>query len=304
VVLIAAAGCAIQVIGCAYPDHPALYGWMQPTVRDVDVAAAEGQTSGDCHTIISPDTAQQAFQKVQRAPADPECHFEGVRAEGSVLALRWLRQSEALPPARLVPVECAATSEAGAGPFLLGVPPELEEACPAAARALQSALRGIAGDSPSRPESVAGRDTDNCPLVIGPETAHRLFAAVQQGPKDADCHFDGVQTQGAVLTLRWVRPGTSLAPARMVPRECVGSLGDTIRGFVLSVPSELEAACPAAAATLRGSRLAGAFESPGERMSGRKHVARPNLRVFLAMVGATVIAFALWNARKRSPSQP
>jgi hypothetical protein len=151
IVTAAVAGCAVQLLGCSYPQDYDLYRWMNPGEGDVEAAWFDGQIRSDCRSVIGPETARKVFETIRRLPADSDCRFDGTRAEGSVLLLRWSGRDGGLPPVRLIPRECAiGASEmtAASGHFILHIPRELRTACPRADAALQDLGSTLGAQSP------------------------------------------------------------------------------------------------------------------------------------------------------------
>ena len=92
-------------------------------------------------------------------------------------------------------------------------------------------------------ESTVRAEDTVCRQGISADTAARLFAILKRAP-EADCTFEGVETNGAHLEARWSRRAAPLPPVRVAPRECMPDVAQHAGRFAIDVPSTIVENCP------------------------------------------------------------
>src|SRR2546427_538956 len=110
-------------------------------------APARGAATA-CRAGISRDTTERLFAILNHPPAETQCTFNGVETDRSSLEARWSRSGTPLPPLRVVPRECAADGAQHTGPFVVEVPPELEQSCPSIGPVVTEFVRQVAAETP------------------------------------------------------------------------------------------------------------------------------------------------------------
>jgi hypothetical protein len=93
-------------------------------------------------------------------------------------------------------------------------------------------------------ELAARAEAPACRHGISRDTTERLFATLNHPPAEADCQFQGVDTDRARLEARWSHRGTLLPPVSVVTRECAPEGAQPSGPFVVDVPREIEQRCP------------------------------------------------------------
>ena len=93
-------------------------------------------------------------------------------------------------------------------------------------------------------QAAAQAGTTPCRDGISRHTTERLFAVLNHAPAEADCRFEGVQTNRTSLDARWSRSGTALPPVHVVPRQCSPDPAAHTGPFVVEVPAEIGENCP------------------------------------------------------------
>jgi MFS family permease len=109
---------------------------------------------------------------------------------------------------------------------------------PAGALAAAVVVWGVLGGSVGHAEVAV------CRHGISRATTERLFAALNHSPAEAECKFQGVDTDRARLEARWSYGGRLLPPVVVVPRACAGPGGHASGPFVVDVPPEVVQNCP------------------------------------------------------------
>jgi hypothetical protein len=94
----------------------------------------EAEDALRCFGGISPETAQQVFERLKAPLAEPACEFEGVTTQGPVLLATWKHDGTALPSARVQVRACMSPPPPGSGKFVVEIPEGLTAACPSAAQ--------------------------------------------------------------------------------------------------------------------------------------------------------------------------
>lgn len=136
----------------------------------INTVGANTEVAPPCSQGISRETTERLFTLLQRAPAEAECRFEGVRTERTRLEARWAHRGVALPPVTVVPRECAGRDARVAGLFAVDVPAQIAEHCPSVAALIGEFEKQVAQEAP------AGRlGSERDPLFRG---ARILFLAL------------------------------------------------------------------------------------------------------------------------------
>lgn len=121
-----------------------------------------------------------------------------------------------------------------------------------------------------RTASAAHAETTPCRQGITRETTERVFALLHRAPAEADCTFDGVQTDRSTLVARWSRAGVPLPPVSVVPRECAPSSAKHSGAFAVEVPREIAESCPSVLALIAALEQQVAEETPAGRLGSEK----------------------------------
>ncbi len=134
--------------------------------------------SQPCGAYVTPQTTRRVFDAAGRLALPPAYRFDGVRTEGSTLAVRFVRGASPCPPLTVTPRACVDPS-ARTDALVLSVPPALRDACPelaAVAHDLDRSLRREAavGDAVPRAPSPWPRVLRTAAMIA---LAASLFAA-------------------------------------------------------------------------------------------------------------------------------
>jgi hypothetical protein len=169
-----------------------------------------------CRAGISRQTTERLYAALNHLPAEADCAFDGVSTNQSTLEAHWSRGGTALPPLRVVPVECAPASARRSGPFVVEIPPEIGTACPSVVASIDAFVEQVAGETP-----VGRSGSEHDPLF---RIAQALFAGIAL--LAAVLLVRGVG-QRHRLDRRWVGAGIATFAAALVVRAALPfSLGN------------------------------------------------------------------------------
>lgn len=143
-----------------------------------------------------------------------------------------------------------------------------------------------------------------CRQGISRETTERLFALLNHAPAEADCRFEGVQTDRSRLVARWGRAGKSLPPVSVVPRECAPSTARHAGAFVIDVPPEIAQGCPSVAALIAEFEKQVTNESPAGRQGSEADPLFRGARLLFAGIAVVGLALAVRTMTLRRPVDP
>src|ERR1051325_546230 len=170
----------------------------------------------ECRVGISRETASRLFGILNHSPAEADCRFEGVETSHAKLEARWSRGGTMLPPASVVPWECASRTAQRAGRFGVQVPPEIAQSCPSVVPFIAELVRQAADEAPA---GDSGSMDD--PLFRAARVLFAVIVAVVLG-----LLVRGARRPSAV-DRRWMAVGIAGFPAALALRAALPfSLGN------------------------------------------------------------------------------